>query len=276
MQHYPRSGTVYPVTNLEQGNWRWIKHDLSYWEGDSLHLELATAGDAPILVKPNERSWFGIRDAVLIKTCSEAPSESGNEAFAALRGYAGTETPGDFVDLSELVRGTLKQILRDWGSGDDRFDNASALFLDEALAAGLLPNHLNSLPDTLSDLIREYQALEAAVPRPTRAPGVFERKGIDQAVFVRGDHKQPGELVPRSFLEVLDSTPYSTEGSGRLEFARDLVDEKNPFTARVVVNRICYQLFGEGIVSSVDNFGRLGEKPSHPELLDFLADRFRN
>ncbi len=276
VQHYPRSGTVYPVTNLEQGNWRWIKHDLSYWEGDSLHLELATAGDAPILVKPNERSWFGIRDAVLIKTGSEAPSESGNEAFAALRGYAGTETPGDFVDLSELVRGTLKQILRDWGSGDDRFDNASALFLDEALAAGLLPNHLNSLPDTLSDLIREYQALEAAVPRPTRAPGVFERKGIDQAVFVRGDHKQPGELVPRRFLEVLDSTPYSTEGSGRLEFARDLVDEKNPFTARVVVNRICYQLFGEGIVSSVDNFGRLGEKPSHPELLDFLADRFRN
>src|SRR5262249_19849453 len=64
-------------------------------------------------------------------------------------------------------------------------------------------------------------------------------------------------------------------GSGRLELARQMIGPAiNPFIARVMVNRVWHHLFGRGIVASTDNFGVLGEAPTHPELLDYLADRF--
>ncbi|MFM7862609.1 MAG: DUF1553 domain-containing protein, partial [Planctomycetaceae bacterium] len=63
--------------------------------------------------------------------------------------------------------------------------------------------------------------------------------------------------------------------SGRLELAERVLADSNPYPARVVVNRVWQHLFGRGLVSSSDNFGVLGEKPTHPELLDLLADDFR-
>jgi hypothetical protein len=276
VQHYPRSGTVYPVTDLGSPNWRWIKYDLNYWKGDNLHLELATAGDAPILVKGDERSWFGIREAVLVKKGEPAPASPDQESLAALFGNPDDSIPASFEEACALYTNVLQKILADWGAASPTFGDADALLLNEALQAGIFPNTLASLPVSLQSLVTRYRQLESEVPLPIRAPGVLERPGIDQPLFVRGDHKQPGPAVPRRFLEEIDATPYATQGTGRLEFARDLVDPKNPFTARVMVNRLWHHLFGEGIVPTVDNLGRLGEKPSHPELLDFLADRFRN
>lgn len=276
VQHYPRSGTVYPVTNLEKGAWRWIKYDLNYWNGDRLHLELATAGDAPILVKSDDRSWFGIREAVLVKKGAAGPAGANRESLAALFAGAGDRAPATFAEAASLYATTLRNLITVWGDDSPSLDDAGALLLDEALNAGILPNTLANFPVALQSLVTRYRALEAEIPLPTRAPGVFERPGIDQPLFARGDHKQPGPPVPRRFLEAIDATPYRVAGTGRLEFARDLIDAKNPFTTRVVVNRLWHHLFGEGIVPTVDNLGRLGEKPSHPELLDFLADRFRN
>ncbi|MDF1810715.1 MAG: PSD1 and planctomycete cytochrome C domain-containing protein [Verrucomicrobiales bacterium] len=100
----------------------------------------------------------------------------------------------------------------------------------------------------------------------------------DSPVFVRGDHKSPGKIVPRGTLSLFDKFlkfPVIDEHqSGRLQLANWLADEKNPATARVMVNRIWHHLFGSGLVDTVDNFGLLGSKPSHPELLDDLAVRF--
>jgi hypothetical protein len=95
-------------------------------------------------------------------------------------------------------------------------------------------------------------------------------------VHVRGSHFALGEEVPRRFLQVLDTKSafaYS-EGSGRLALARTMTDAANPLVARVMVNRIWQHHFGEGIVRTVDNFGRTGARPTHPELLDYLARRF--
>jgi uncharacterized protein DUF1553 len=75
-------------------------------------------------------------------------------------------------------------------------------------------------------------------------------------------------------LTALGGAPYTDPRTMRLRLAEDIASPANPFTARVMVNRIWAKLFGRGIVATVDNFGKLGEQPTHPELLDYLAARF--
>jgi hypothetical protein len=110
------------------------------------------------------------------------------------------------------------------------------------------------------------------------ALGVREAKVVgDTEVRIRGEAEQLGPVVPRGFLSLLDVPDVrkiNPAQSGRLELARWLTSAKNPLTPRVMANRIWHHLFGEGLVTSVDNFGVTGDVPSHPELLDYLATRF--
>ena len=106
---------------------------------------------------------------------------------------------------------------------------------------------------------------------------MLEANGIDEFLLVRGNSKTPGEPVPRRLLEALaGAAPLVARsgGSGRLELAQAVLAPGNPLTARVMVNRVWQHLFGQGIVGSVDNFGVLGQAPTHPELFDYLADQF--
>ncbi|MEO1979654.1 MAG: DUF1553 domain-containing protein, partial [Fuerstiella sp.] len=98
----------------------------------------------------------------------------------------------------------------------------------------------------------------------------------DCEVCIRGEHSNLGAKVPRGFLQVAaTAVPRIKENqSGRIELADWIADAKHPLTARVIVNRVWSHLLGEGIVRSVDNFGELGERPTHPRLLDHLAARF--
>jgi cytochrome c553 len=108
--------------------------------------------------------------------------------------------------------------------------------------------------------------------------GVRDSKTIaDTEIRIRGEAEKLGPVVPRGFLslvQVADQPPVNRKQSGRLELAHWLTSESNPLTARVIVNRVWQHLFGQGIVTSVDNFGVTGDVPSHPELLDYLAARF--
>lgn len=98
----------------------------------------------------------------------------------------------------------------------------------------------------------------------------------DLHVFIRGDIEHQGGLVPRHFLRVLSpsSAPALSRGSGRIDLAEAIVAPGNPLAARVIVNRIWGQQFGLAIVRTPSNFGKLGEPPTHPELLDDLTVRF--
>jgi hypothetical protein len=138
--------------------------------------------------------------------------------------------------------------------------------------------------EALSKLQGELDALKASTPPLPCAHGVQEGgprfslfSGIQDAqIHIRGRYDQLGKRVPRHFPAVLGgaSGPPITSGSGRLELARWIASPDNPLTARVMVNRIWQHHFGDGIVRTPSNFGQLGARPTHPELLDWLARRF--
>ena len=130
----------------------------------------------------------------------------------------------------------------------------------------------------LEGLRAELKSLEEALPEPYPfIHGYKDSEKIkDLQVHIRGDKDNLGDLAPRRFLHILsESEPERfTQGSGRLELANHIVDAGNPLTARVMVNRIWQHHFGQGIVVTPSNYGQLGERPSHPRLLDYLAARF--
>jgi hypothetical protein len=111
---------------------------------------------------------------------------------------------------------------------------------------------------------------EAMVVQDSEAPK-------DSYVFKRGDKNNKGEIVPRQFLDILskegERKPY-VDGSGRYEFAQSIAAKENTMTARVAVNRTWMKHFIEGFVITADDLGNMSEKPSHPELLDYLANDF--
>jgi len=131
--------------------------------------------------------------------------------------------------------------------------------------------------DKKEELAEEITILKKDLPMPFKAMGVTEYPTQDVKVHLRGDYLTLGEEVPRGVPAAW------TEGkkvvmpekqSGRLELARWIASAENPLTARVIVNRLWRWHFGRGIVPTPDNFGGLGEKPTHPELLDHLARKF--
>lgn len=124
----------------------------------------------------------------------------------------------------------------------------------------------------------EYMALNDPASTGEVAMGLRDAAKVgDTEIRLRGEAEKLGPIAPRGFLKVVEfegqpSVP--ADKSGRLELAQWLTSPKNPLTSRVIVNRAWHHLFGAGLVRSVDNFGITGDTPSHPELLDYLANEF--
>ncbi len=132
--------------------------------------------------------------------------------------------------------------------------------------------------DYLSDMRAELKELQAALPPKYAFAHVIRDNptAINERIQIGGQPERLGEEAPRAFLSILskgEPKPFS-KGSGRLELAEAIADPANPLTARVFVNRIWQHHFGEGLVRTVSNFGLMGDRPSNPELLDFLATSF--
>ena len=130
----------------------------------------------------------------------------------------------------------------------------------------------------LSRMVAQYRVLQKQLPPeyPYLMTIADNPEPTNLRVNVHGNPHDLGEEAPRGLPAVLANTrrdepaPFSS-GSGRLELAQDIV--RHPLAARVIVNRIWMHHFGRGIVATPGNFGSMGEKPTHPELLDYLAAR---
>ena len=173
--------------------------------------------------------------------------------------------------------------------GEDRFFSEVALAAnasDEGAAAGDGPFSLSGrsldsvLPEAARERVGELRArlerLEESAPaKPELAYAVRESESVAQRVFLRGNHLNPGEPVPKRFPEILagDNQAPVARGSGRPELARWLASPDHPLTSRVIANRLWHWHFGQGLVRTPNNFGLMGERPTHPELLDYLARR---
>lgn len=259
------------------GRFQWHPQNVAKYLGHRAHIEILDHGDGFVAV---DEIWFGgserpRREAV---ARSSVPAE-----ITPLPG-----TPGAVAaDFADEVFAIQRAIAR-----GARVDDGDIAIVDALLADGLLfrPTADPRATDPSASKAERYDALAIlqslerritaqadAVPRPIRALAIADGTGEDERVYIRGRHSNLGDIAPRRFLTAIagDAQPTISAGSGRRELAERMLAPENPFPARVAVNRTWHHLFGRGIVPSVDNFGVLGQSPSHPELLDWLADWFR-
>lgn len=259
---YPLSFGLHPAPTLKK-QFSWVnlgKYD--YWNGDQVYYQLVTGPDQTFRHQQG-RAWFGLTEVI-----------AGNERFSPVGHPAvalETLAVESSKDLLEFYQRHLQSALSQWKN--NALTDAQAALLD-ALRIHCLPNKVQELPETLKKQIERYRKLEASLRNPRRAPGVLEAEPWDQPLLVRGSHQNEAQPVPRGFLEVFGGEQYPKTTSGRLELAHDLTNPKNPLTTRVIVNRLWHHTFGRGLVATTNNFGRLGKRPSHPELLDYLAQDF--
>lgn len=123
---------------------------------------------------------------------------------------------------------------------------------------------------------KDLAALKRAAPKPPVMPTMAKGADRQTRVMIRGDFLRPGATVAAGTPAVLPPLRHESQQPNRLELARWLTGSENPLTARVLANWFWSKLFGRGLVATLEDFGTQGEPPSHPELLDWLADRFRS
>lgn len=196
-----------------------------------------------------------------------------------LRSFYDEKLGGAIVAFDELKKHDGKAKALDF---DHPLEPFRAAIFDKSgfLAIPAKPEHAFS--DTAlaeyHQLEKEARLLESQAPDRPAAMGVSDREEIAETlpIHIRGSHlnlgKEVGRAVPAVFS--IDLPEFPADRSGRLALAGWLTDPEHPLTARVIVNRVWRWHFGAGLVRTTENFGVLGDRPSHPELLDYLSVQF--
>ncbi len=242
--------------------------------GQAIH-DAAEAHDQTVAA--TEKKLVGLREtlkkAAEAEQLATADRKSAEGLLAAitsrLQASAGTATSNDpaVADTSAADAEKLE------------LEQAAAKAAETAARLTTLQADVTTQKGAITKLESEIAELKKNSPeRPAYGMSVRDRaKPKDTKLALRGNFRDPGEVVPRGFLSAVNvpgTKPVDTAHSGRLELADWIASPNNPLTARVMANRIWHHLLGRGIVPSVDNFGVIGKPPSHPQLLDSLALRF--
>ena len=252
-----------------EGEWRWVIQDVPSGAGLSAHLELTATGRgvcqiaATVEVRrdgslpaPDGMGW--VEDRALDELEDSSPADRAR--FVRQR----------VLDAAELLRtgGVAGRALSD---GERDFLYSLAEFM-----AAEVPSVRERIGRTLEPQRPQLAALLARRALESRlAPAALDLEGRDERILDRGSWQSPLAAAPRRLPGALraDDAPLAkdSEGSGRLAFAEALLGSEAAIAQRVWVNRAWQALFGKGIVETPDDFGAMGARPTHPELLDRLA-----
>ncbi|MCO6046978.1 PSD1 and planctomycete cytochrome C domain-containing protein [Aeoliella sp. ICT_H6.2] len=250
--------TICPQSLDSGGDWAWYSHSTSDYLGHRVHVDFVPTGGFELAeVRQSDTQPGGALHVAIAMRASgrfdrDGVASATVAAFAAAleRGSAGEATPEDAQLINWLVA------------------------------------HDHCLPPASGDAAVAYQAaldkfqqqrteLQRQIPAPQYSLALVDGSSENEFVHLRGSHKRLAESpTPRRLLTALGGEFPIEHGSGRLELAQRIASGDNPLVARTYVNRIWAHLMGGGIVSTVDNLGVLGQPPTHPELLDYLASEF--
>ena len=229
----------------------WVEHrfDTRLWVGETAYLELQQNG-----------SQMGFKWST---------DDHKDGSYAAIDAATNNTPLPPLPPTSATGLGPIPAAWR-----ENRLTVAQGDLLQHFHEAGTLDFNVGR-SSALKQAVDHFRKLQAEVPEPTYVRTLSDGPGHDEPVYIRGSHKNLSAAPnPRRFLDGIDPTPFDTPGSGRRQWAEALASPENPLTARVITNRIWHHLFGRGIVASVDDLGQMGDQPSHPGLLDFLATGF--
>lgn len=264
---------------LDGGEPKWKRFPTSAGGSHRSFVELTTRSDNPRWPdRPgradtndpkglqSHRSSFGVIRAVL----HDSPTEPLPDLKPVLALFEQSR-PSDKAGVAAVFQTVALDAVTAWK--EERASDADVNWINWFLKVGLIPNSASG-DQQLGKLLKQYRTVVSSIPEPRVIAGLADQaSGNDFPVLQGGDPLNRGAVVPRRYIEVIaaDSQPFGTTGSGRRQLAELIASSDNPLTARVMVNRIWHHLLGRGIVVTTDDFGRMGEKPTHPQLLDYLA-----
>jgi len=263
--------------------WKWYRQDVGRFLGSRAYIEIADEDDGSIavdqIVFSDDATALDAPGPLALALCDEsagaADANSSEqvrrqllETAEAWRGgkLDALSSPAERVEMLNLMirRGDLLA-----ADGSNRAAEGTAT-VRPALATN---DDRGTSRNELGDWFARRARLEAEIRPPRLAIAMTTGTPENEHLLPRGNHKKPAEAVPRRFLEVFTGASSAEQGRGpdRLELAERMIDPANPLLARVLVNRLWHHHFGRGLVSTPDDFGHMGQPPSHPELLDYLA-----
>ena len=257
IQHYELVGKG-PTTKVlskkvDKDAWHWVRIPTVLWKGLRGYIDVQHNGSANAHVSRGPHTYrHGEANYVAVDRATQGGDLAEDSVPAKLE---------DFRAAARRWRAGESKL------GDDRL-------LEALFASGYARNTPNASP-ALAQALADFRELRNSVPMPNYVRSLADNAGADEPVYIRGLHKNLSKAPnPRRFLDAFDSKPFAEPGSGRLPWAKAVAADDNPLTARVLVNRLWYHMYGRGIVFSVDDFGKMGSQPTHPELLDHLASEF--
>lgn len=261
---------------------RWLRTSTKSDQPLPTYLEFSTKSDNPRLPERPEK-FKGLDDDQLVSPRSfwgvtrvwahDEEVEPKPELSHMNRLLQGAP-PRTTQELGGRFAGIVQDAIRAWS--EDRASAEDVVWLDWLIQNQFVTNSRN-LTAELRALTDEYRKAEAGLADPAVVYSMADvDRGKDFPILIGGQAKSPGQMAKRHYLSLMPARlrQLNPDQSGRLQMADAIANRDNPLTSRVIVNRVWHYTFGRGLVATTDNFGRYGESPTHPELLDYLASRF--